>query len=336
MNMTAALSNHRNHRPFGTLALITTGLLCALLAGTAHADANSAASYMFANNDRAGASFGISPADIVGEPTLVRGMYAVYTRRGQFVSFTNESGTLTGDRRGMKVISSSGLPRPMTADELAGYRAEVMANIDYDRLIKVGYGNGGGRKLLMFSALDCGFCKRMEDGLAKNSKKLDTTFYVMPGTLRGANEGGLPLLQSISQIWCSPNSGAAWQSYWAQRPLPAARQCGITPKSIERDEAALKDLLFSAGVSIKGYPTVVDETGEYVSHQNYLDAASVNAVFGANARPQIAQQPAYWIVSAAEASAQQQTAAAHAPVQQQALQQNGKINTKDLLKKLFK
>jgi hypothetical protein len=321
------------------LLLAAAFLSSAMWSPNACADGASAARYMFANMERANRTYNVNAAEVVVEATPVRGMYAIYTRQGRLVSLTNEAGTVTGDGHGLDVMDPGGAaPRRMTAAEQADYRAEVMANIDFDKLIKVTYGNGGGRKLVMFSALDCGYCRKLEDTLAKNARTLDSTFYVMPGSLRGVRNGGLAALQSVSRIWCAPNNGAAWKNFWSKQAVPPERTCGITPATVEHDELLFKHVLGAAGIPINGVPTVLNENGDRVSYSYDLNAASAAAAFGPDVRPQaVAAKPAFWIVSPGEAGAQQQIALAQAPQRAQPpQQQSGKISGKDLLKKLFK
>jgi hypothetical protein len=320
------------------LLLAAAFLSSAMWSPNACADGASAARYMFANMERANRTYNVNAAEVVVEATPVRGMYAIYTRQGRLVSLTNEAGTVTGDGHGLDVMDPGGAaPRRMTAAEQADYRAEVMANIDFDKLIKVTYGNGGGRKLVMFSALDCGYCRKLEDTLAKNARTLHSTFYVMPGALRSVRDGGLPALQSVSRIWCAPNNGAAWKNFWSKQAVPPERTCGITPASVERDELLFKHVLAAAGIQINGVPTVLNENGDRVSYSYDLNAVSAAAAFGPDVRPLAgAAKPAFWIVSPDAAGALQQIALAQAPQRAQPQQQAGKVNAKDLLKKLFK
>jgi hypothetical protein len=66
-----------------------------------------------------------------------------------------EAGTLSGDRRPLSFFAPDGIrPRPLREDETKQLRLEVMRNIDHQR-IPVKFGNGGGRKLVLFSAVAC-------------------------------------------------------------------------------------------------------------------------------------------------------------------------------------
>ena len=309
----------------------------------AAADSASAVANVYANMARAGLAFPMKLEDAVAQVTPVRGIYGIYDRYGKLGAYTNESGTIVGDSRSFEVLqfTGRGSKRQMTADEKKELRAEIMANIDYSKLIKVVYGDGGGRKLMMFSALDCGYCQKLEATLEKHSRSLKTTLYVVPGTLQPIKQGGQPLMESVTRIWCDPNNGTAWRKYWTKGTVPNARQCAITPASAESEVDHRQNIISGAGSRVLAVPSVIDEEGSNLGVSYSMSAAAANAELGGSARPQALQpKPAVWIVSAEEARAQMQAIAAQSPIeqpqQQQALQQNGKINTKDLLKKLFK
>ncbi len=319
-------------------------LLTATFAQHASADSASAIANVYANMARAGLVFPMKQEDAVAQITPIRGIYGIYDRYGKLGAYTNEAGTIIGDSRSFEVLqfSAGGNKRPMTADEQKDLRAEIMANIDYSKLIKVVYGDGGGRKLMMFSALDCGYCQKLEATLEKHSRSMNTTLYVVPGTLQAIRQGGGPLMESVTRIWCDPNSGSAWRKYWSKGAVPNARQCVITPASAEAEVDHLQNIISGAGSRVLAVPSILDEDGNKLDVSYNMNVATANAEMGANGRRQASQpKPAVWVVSADEARAQMQAIAAQSPLQQQpqqqqAMQQNGKINTKDLLKKLFK
>ena len=330
------------------LACTASVLLTAtLLSAQAHADGALAARHFYENMARVGIGYKTPQSDVVVRATPVNGMYVLFSRNDEMIAVTNESGTISGDAHGLKVLEAGdAAPRPMTQAEQAELRAEVMRNINYDKLIKVSYGNGGNRKIVMFSSVDCGYCKKLEEMFARNARSLNTTLYVMPGSLRRMRNGGGPALQTVSRIWCAPGNDVAWKNYWAKQAVPAERPCAMTAEAAEREEEYIKQVLFGSGIKINGSPTMLDENGQRMNNEYELNAGAANAIYGPAARPQPAMQlPARWILSPSEASAQHQLTMAQAPArgqyepqqqQQQQQPQNGKISTKDLLKKLFK
>jgi hypothetical protein len=324
-------------RGFSLTMLATASLLSAAVTTNAYADERTAAANLTTNMARAGRSF--NSGELMGRPTPVRGMYAIVDRTGETITYTNEAGTIMADPTSFTVLGPGRISRPMTPDEQKDMRAEFMANLDYSKLIKNVYGNGGGRKLLMFSALDCGYCKKLEDALARNARTLNTTFYVVPTSLQGISQGGLPTMQAVTNIWCAPNSGDAWRNFWSKRVVPQERSCRLTPQSAETEYDQIRSIFDRTGEARSGVPRVLNEEGIAIPASFDMNAASAAALYGPGARPgQAVQKAAYWIPSEAEAVVQMQALAAQAPVQQQQQQpgqQSGKINTKDLLKKLF-
>jgi hypothetical protein len=126
----------------------------AIFSNNAHADANAAASNLFNNMALVGVSFGNTKlSDVFPKDTGVRGIYAIMNRQNLLITLTNEAGNLIGDQDGYQVLIPNSTPRKLMPDELANLRSEVMANIDYSKFIKVVYGDGGNRSLLMFSAV---------------------------------------------------------------------------------------------------------------------------------------------------------------------------------------
>ena len=98
-----------------------------------------------------------------------------------------------GDYGRLRVVPArpGGDFRAMTPGEVTGLRQEVMNGIEYAKLIKVAYGDGGNRKMLLFSAVDCGFCQRFEQEFAKYGNKVNTTFYVVPSAFAVGLTGGV-------------------------------------------------------------------------------------------------------------------------------------------------
>nr|GEU28342.1 hypothetical protein [Tanacetum cinerariifolium] len=168
--------------------LLGTALLSAL---PALADGRSAVRNLHANAARARIILNLTEQSTQATPTLVRGVYALTDAQGKGAGYINESGTLYGDASGFRVFPADGSPpRTLTPAETAVLRGEVMQAIDYDQLIKVQYGDGGGRRMVMFSALDCGYCKLFEKHFSELGKTNNTTFYVVPLSLRSSQAGG--------------------------------------------------------------------------------------------------------------------------------------------------
>lgn len=281
-------------------------LLATLLAifAPAQADGPSAVAAYFASLDKAGIRIeGVAPATTVATPTLVKGIYRFNagSPTGAFVGYVNEAGTLIGDAHGFSLIIPHNAPRPLSDYETDQLRAEVVRNIDVDQLVAVRYGDGGGRRLVMFSAVDCPYCAKFEAGMAKLAKQANTTFYVVPSALRPTSFGGAAVAswQTAGRIWCAPDRGAAWLAYWAKRTVPAGDDCGGAAM-VERRADELSEILEAVGIKPKGTPAVLQENGKVFIPRAVLDAAYVRETFGAAGMPPDDGRAVVWLGPAAE------------------------------------
>ncbi len=319
------------------IGTVMLGLASAMMSGSASADARSASANLLANAANARADLNIQAGDVVATPTLIRGMYALHDRQGDFLTFTNEPGTIFGDVRGLFVMrANGGKQRPLNENEKAELRFEMMQNVEYDKLMRVTYRDGGNRRLLMFSAVDCTYCKRYEDLLQKIGRTTATTIYVVPTSLNAIKTGGLSAWETVTRLWCAPDNGRAWQGYWQTRAVPAARQCQWTPKSAEATTNQLQYMMMSVGLDLKGVPRLVREDG-YVIPLTYDYSPGFAASLGPMGQMRAEQQPQRWLTANGMPLAEEQ--GAYAPTgqsQQEQGQQPGKIKASDLLKKLFK
>ena len=306
---------------------------CALFGAlSAQASGQDAIQNLFNNLARAKASVGVTADATVAAPTPVKGIYAVTDRQGRFIGYTNEAGTLFGDSRGFNVLSANGAqPRPLTAEETAQLRVEIMNAIDYDRLVKVTYGNGGGRRILVFSAVDCPHCKSFEDGMRSVSRQVNTTFYVVPSALQPINKGGAQTWQVATRIWCSEDPGEAWLAFWEKRAVPAQRPCQLQPKTAELFERQITDLLQASGMRITGTPRLIAEDGTRMTIRPKLDAAFVEATYGAAGRPASAAKEPRWLTAAGYGGS-----TTLSDQDGSSSSSSGKVNVGDALKKLFK
>lgn len=306
--------------------LLSTALLGTLPA-PALADGRSAARNLFANAARARVNLNLTEQSTLVSPTLVRGVYMLTGAQGQAAGFINEGGNLYGDASGFRVFTPDGAPpRLMTPPEVAALRSEVMQAIDYDKLVKVQYGDGGGRRMVMFSALDCGYCKLFEKQFSELGKTSNTTFYVVPMSLRPSRSGGAQTWQEVSQIWCDSNNGDAWKRYWATGQLPPVRGCVFDGPTAERSTRELREILEASGLRVAGTPMIVREDGVL------LKPGDVRSYLKQPAPPAPAGQPV-WLVAD---NFQMQRVADPAPLQQQAQPHSNKVHVTDVLKKLLK
>jgi len=312
------------------------GMAGAMLAPPAQADGRSATHNLLANMARANRSLGITENNSRAVPTLVRGMYILNDSKGDFVGIINEAGTIYGDAQGFQVFTTNGSPpRKMNSEELSDLRLEVMGAIEYDKLIKVTYGDGGGRKQVLFSAVDCSFCQRFEQEFSKNGRGVNTTFYVLPSSLQELKGAGAAKWQTASRLWCAENGAAAWKKYWSTLDAAPGRTCEFDPKSAEQSGLNLKRILAGVGARVHGTPSILREDGSILNNEVNMDFAYMNKAFGSDGLPKLAaaKQPQWLVAAADNAGDAQQPAAAQTGEQQQP--KKIKIDVKDALKKLF-
>jgi len=306
-------------------------------AAPAHADGQAAVHSLFDNLRRAGLGIGLTEKDVRVEPTLIRGMYALFDRSGGFAGYINEAGTLRGDYTGMKVMPTRAgeTMRQMTPAEVIEWRGEVMNAIAYDKLIKVTYGDGGGRKLILLSAVDCGFCQRFEQEFAKYGHQVDTTFYVLPSGLKKIDAGGMAQWQTVSKIWCAADNAAAWKTYWSTlKAPPQSRQCAFDPKTADAQRTYLTEILRVAGSPVRGTPSMVREDGTVINNHPNMDAAYMKQAFGRDSVAQVPADAQRWLAGAPQLA--DESSPAQQPAQQPASQQGPKkIKLNDALKSLF-
>lgn len=143
--------------------------------------------------------------------TPYAGLYEVFMG-GQIV-YTDEKLTF--------LIAEGRLVDPKTKKDITGERLEELTKIDFstlplDQAIKVVKGNGS-RKLVVFSDVDCPYCKRLERNELTNIT--DVTVYTFLYPIEqlhpdAANKSKL--------IWCANNRAKAWEDWILRDTLPAA------------------------------------------------------------------------------------------------------------------
>ncbi len=315
-------------------------LAATLVSLDVHADGRSAATSVHANIMASRTNIGFETGNLIPGPTMIRGMYSLTSPAGEVMGFTNESGTLFGSYKSFYVISPSGAPlRKMRPNEQSELVHEIMNSIDYDKLVRITSGNGGGRRLVLFSAIDCPACTGFEAILAKAMRETETTVYVAPSALQLIEQGGQASWEKVARLWCAENNGRAWQTYWQSRAVPAARPCSITAQSAQAMSKGLSSILSGAGVDMKGVPALLREDGTtFDNPQQY--SAGYAFVLGRQGNSSPVQRPGKWLVAGMRpvdephsGANQPQTGQYQQPGQ---AQQPNTIKASDLLKKLFK
>jgi thiol:disulfide interchange protein DsbC len=119
------------------------------------------------------------------------------------------------------LIAEGHLVDPKTKKDITGERLEELTKIDFnalplDKAIKVVKGNGS-RKLVVFSDVDCPFCKRLEQNELTNID--DVTIYTFLYPIDQLHPDARAKSESI---WCAPNRVKAWNDWIFNSKLPTS------------------------------------------------------------------------------------------------------------------
>lgn len=244
---------------------------------------------------------GVNEQNAFIEKTLVNGIYTLKDKHNKFISFITESGMLQGDSHGFEVVSlnlKEPSRRSMTQLELSQFQAEVMRNLDYSQFIKLTYGTGGNRKILLRSAVDCPACGNLEKELRKHSRTTDTTFYLMPTSLMPPYES--EGYRYVSYIWCSPNPSQAWKDYWAEAAFKH-NDCDMSPQASAERDHNLREILSAVGIFKRSsVPKIITEDGtESTPPSRDLTRAKISAAFGSAGAPYL-PPPSKWLENESE------------------------------------
>ncbi|MCF8185793.1 MAG: DsbC family protein [Sulfuritalea sp.] len=143
--------------------------------------------------------------------TPYAGLYEVFMG-GQIV-YTDEKMSF--------LIAEGRLVDPKTKKDITGERMEELTKIDFSSLpleqaIKVVKGNGN-RKLVVFSDVDCPYCKRLEQNELSNVT--DVTIYTFLYPIEQLHPDAVA---KSKLIWCANNRVKAWEDWIFNNQLPKA------------------------------------------------------------------------------------------------------------------
>jgi len=174
---------------------------------------------------------------------------------------------------------------PLSDQELAQLRAEVMRSVARERMIKVQYGLGGGRELILVSAVDCPYCAKMEKTLAQMSESLQTTFYILPTALATLDDAGpgARAWATAAALWCAPKNTLAWQRYWLDRSAPPAHGCDLDGPGVQRAAKDFVTVMASIGARVRGTPGLIREDAKAFGVPEGFDLEYARSAFGTDA-----------------------------------------------------
>ena len=119
------------------------------------------------------------------------------------------------------LIAEGRLVDAKTKKELTSERLEELTKVDFsilplDQAIKVVKGNGS-RKLVVFSDVDCPYCKRLEQNELSNIS--DVTIYTFLYPIQQLHPDSA---NKSRAIWCASNRVKAWNDWILKDQLPAS------------------------------------------------------------------------------------------------------------------
>ncbi|MGP1717674.1 MAG: DsbC family protein [Methylophilus sp.] len=151
------------------------------------------------------------------------------------------------------LIAEGHLVDPKTKKDITGERMDELTKIDFnslplDQAIKVVKGNGA-RKLVVFSDVDCPFCKRLEQN--ELTKINDVTIYTFLYPIEQLHPDAANKSRSI---WCASNRVKAWQEWIFNNKLPTTTaKCEVPLEKV--GELAHK-------IGVNSTPTLFFENGK--------------------------------------------------------------------------
>jgi thiol:disulfide interchange protein DsbC len=142
------------------------------------------------------------------KPTPYSGLFEVYLddqliyidAKGQYV--------ITGDVIDLKNRTN------LTQARLNQLQAIKWDSLPFGNALKTVKGNGA-RKLVVFSDVDCPYCRKFE---AELSKVDNITVYTFLYPIEGLHPKAI---QMSKQIWCAPDRNKAWDEYITRRTVPS-------------------------------------------------------------------------------------------------------------------
>lgn len=170
------------------------------------------------------------------------------------------------------LIAEGHLVDPKTKKDITGERLEELTRIDFaslplEQAIKVVKGNGS-RKLVVFSDVDCPYCKRLERNELANIT--DVTVYTFLYPIEQLH----PDAASKSKlIWCANNRVKAWEDWILRDQLPsAAGNCEVPLEKVGQ---------LARKIGVSSTPTLIFADGKrmlgaqpYKEIERMLSAAS--------------------------------------------------------------
>ncbi len=126
----------------------------------------------------------------------------------------------------------------------------------------------GERKLVVFSDVDCPYCRKFEEELTKVD---NITVYTFLYPIEGLHPKAV---QTSKQIWCAPDRNKAWDDYITRGTVP--RNDGKCANPVDATIA------LGSKLKVSGTPTLIFANGQRVP--GMVPAAQLERLLAANAK----------------------------------------------------
>jgi thiol:disulfide interchange protein DsbC len=195
------------------------------------------------------------------QKTPYSGLFEVYLD-GQLIYVDGKAQyVFTGDVIDLKNRSN------LTQARLNQLQAVKWDTLPLNNALKTVKGNGA-RKLVVFSDVDCPYCRKFE---AELNKVDNITVYTFLYPIEGLHPKAV---QTSKQIWCAPDRNKAWDDYITRGSVP--NNDGKCANPVEATIALGNKL------KVSGTPTLIFANGQRVP--GMVPAAQLEKLLAANAR----------------------------------------------------
>jgi len=157
--------------------------------------------------------------------------------------------------------------RNLTQARLNQLQAVSWNTLPLDNALKTVKGTGA-RKLVVFSDVDCPYCRKFEAELTKVD---NITVYTFLYPIEGLHPKAV---QTSKQIWCAPDRNKAWDDYTTKDIIP--KNDGKCANPVD------ETIALGAKLKISGTPTLIFANGQRVP--GMVPAAQLERLLAANAK----------------------------------------------------
>ena len=195
------------------------------------------------------------------KPTPYSGLFEVYLD-GQLIYIDAKAKyVFAGDVIDLKNRSN------LTQARLNQLQAVKWDTLPLNNALKTVKGNGA-RKLVVFSDVDCPYCRKFE---AELDKVDNITVYTFLYPIEGLHPKAV---QTSKQIWCAPDRNKAWNDYITRGTVP--NNDGKCTNPVDATIA------LGGKLKVSGTPTIIFANGQRVP--GMVPAAQLERLLAANAK----------------------------------------------------